>query len=132
MRLRRIVLETELLDRPRELWRILLHELLHFAWVRLGNPERRRWEEVLRAELAAGARGEVGWSAEHRKRDLRPDDWLKRTRRWREYACESFCDSGAFCLAGLRRHVESTLAGRFLARRRRWFRNLSAGGRILI
>ncbi len=132
LRRRRIVLETELLEHSGELRRILLHELFHFAWVRLGNPARRVWEGLLHAELAARARGELGWSAEHRKSTLTANDRRLRTRRWREYVCESFCDSGACFLSGQARHEEFTLASRFRSRRSLWFQNLPAGGRIPI
>ncbi len=55
---------------PRELARILVHELFHFAWVRLGNPARRSYEALVREEWKRRARGELGWSAESRKRAL--------------------------------------------------------------
>ncbi len=47
--------------------RIFVHEVAHFIWLRLGNPARLRYEDLVRAEIAAGARGELGWSAEWRK-----------------------------------------------------------------
>jgi hypothetical protein len=46
-----------------------------------------------------------------------------RTRRWREYCCESFCDTAAWMYSGVRSHPEFTLAPRFRARRRLWFEN---------
>src|SRR6202171_1858472 len=51
LRERRIVLDSALRNHPRELKRILTHELFHFAWLRLGNPKRREWEELLRREI---------------------------------------------------------------------------------
>lgn len=119
IRARTIALDRALLKRPRELARIFVHELFHFAWVRLGNSERRSWEALLAAERGPG---ELGWSAELRKADLTPSDGPDRTRRWREYACESFCDTAAWLFAGSARHEEFTLASRWREHRRKWFR----------
>ena len=70
---RRILLDAGLLRAdPGEFERILVHEIFHFAWVRLSNQTRRSWEGVLAAELAARARGELGWSSEWRKNKLTP------------------------------------------------------------
>ncbi len=101
--------------------RIFVHELFHFAWVRAGNEARWSFERMLREEWKAGARGELGWSAEFRKRALAAADVRGRGRRWREYACESFCDTAAWLYAGLRAHAEFTLAPHRRERRRRWF-----------
>ena len=104
LRKRLILLETGLVCHRRELARILVHELFHFVWLRLGNPVRRSFEALLRREWRAGAAGELGWSAEWRKQALGARDRRQRTRRWREYVCESFCDSAAWWLAGKRPH----------------------------
>ena len=104
-----------------EFARVFIHELFHFVWLRLGNQRRRSYEEVLGKEQAAGARGELGWSAEWRKRDLTAGDIQARSRLWREYCCESFCDTAAWIYSGIRRHEEFTLARRFSKRRREWF-----------
>src|ERR1700724_2529704 len=64
LRQRRIVLDAALKAQPRELARILTHELFHFAWLRLGNPVRRRFEDLLQGEMRRRVRGELGWSAE--------------------------------------------------------------------
>jgi hypothetical protein len=117
-----IVLDASLLSEAGELARIFVHELFHFVWLRAGNPLRLSYEFLLADEMRAGARGELGWSAECRKRRLTPGDARRRTRRWREYACESFCDSAAWLFAGLRRHDEFTLAARYCGARRRWLR----------
>jgi len=101
--------------------RVFVHELFHFAWIRLGNPARRSYERLLRAEFRARARGELGWSAEWRRLELTPRDLRERTRRWREYCCESFCDTAAWLYSGIARHEEFTLARRFRPHRRRWF-----------
>ncbi len=132
IRERRIVLDTELLARPAEWVRILAHELFHFAWVRLPNRVRRSWESVLEAELRSCARGELGWSSDLRKSKLTAADREARTRRWREYACESFCDTAAWLYAGRARHGEYTLAEARRMKRKAWFRNLMAAGRIYI
>src|SRR4026209_946003 len=104
LRERRIVPETQLRRSRREFSRILVHELFHFVWLRLGNAKRRRYEDLLAAEIRKGVRGELGWSAEWRKLRLRARDWNRRTRRWREYCCESFCDTAAWLYAGIGGH----------------------------
>ena len=124
LRERRIVLESALLSRVSELRRIMIHELFHFVWMRLGNVARHQWEALLSAELAAKGRGELGWSAEFRKDELKPKDRRLRTIRWREYACESFCDSAAWLYAGIANHEEYTLARRWREPRARFFQGL--------
>lgn len=121
------MLERELCEHPGELARIFVHELFHFAWVRLGNPRRRSYAEMLRAEMEAGARGELGWSAELAK--SRCED-RRKSRAWKTYVCESFCDTAAFLYAGCDSHEEFTLAARWRSRRARWFCE-SLGGRSL-
>ena len=116
---RLILLDEKLRRQPKARERILVHELFHFVWVRLGNPRRRAWEELLQTELRERARGETGWSAEWRKRELRPTDTADRSRRWREYACESFCDTAAWMFSGNPR--ECTLGHRRRADRSAWF-----------
>jgi len=130
LRNRRIVLAAELLGDPRELRRIFLHELLHFAWLRLANTDRANWEAVIREEWRGKARGELGWSAEWRKQRLRAG-WSSR-RRWREYLCESFCDTGAWVCGRVGRHEEFTLGKTWRNRRRRWWRALLGGRRLSI
>jgi hypothetical protein len=77
------------------------------------------WEEHLSNEIARNARGEAGWSAEWRKRELKPADIANRSRRWREYCCESFCDTGAWVVTGT--ESEMTLAKRWREGRKAWF-----------
>jgi hypothetical protein len=101
--------------------RIFVHELFHFVWLRAGNRMRREFEELLRSEWRAGATGELGWSAEWRKLKLTAADVHDRTRRWRAYCCESFCDSAAWLYAGVDGHSEYTLARRYRDGRRAWF-----------
>jgi hypothetical protein len=119
IRQRLILLDGELRRDPFEHRRILLHELFHFVWVRLGNHKRRAWGDLLCIEWKAKARGEAGWSAEWRKRKLDAEDLRQRTRKWREYCCESFCDTAAFLNSGAQ--TEVTLAPSRLAIRRVWF-----------
>jgi len=117
LRERRIALDCTRAEFPR----IFVHEVGHFIWLRLGNPMRLRYEDLVRAEIASGARGELGWSAEWRKDALDANDAAARTRPWREYCCESFCDTAAWRYSGLERHEEFTLAARWRQKRRAWF-----------
>ncbi len=121
---RTIVLDRALLSSPSELRRIVTHELFHFAWIRLGNPARRDWEAMVASECDAGGRGELGWSAEWRKRELTEADRQERSLLWRDYVCESFCDTAAWLLTGARPHDEATLGGRNSRRRAEWFVSL--------
>jgi len=116
---REIALDPELRRTPREHIRILLHEYFHFAWVRLGNQKRWAWEQYLAEEWRAGARGEAGWSAEWRKKELTAKDVAARTKRWREYCCESFCDTGAWIQSGVDK--ENTLSAAHQLNRALWF-----------
>ena len=112
--------------------RIFVHELFHFIWVRLGNPARRSYERLVKDEWRARARGELGWSAEWRKRALAAGDVQHRSRRWREYCCESFCDTAAWLYSGARRHPEFTLPGIRRTGRRAWFGEKIESGRLSI
>ncbi len=132
LRERRIAFDAETAADPAEFARIFVHEIFHFVWLRLGNPRRWSYEAMLRQEMRGKARGELGWSAEWRKRALDAHDARRRTRRWREYACESFCDTAAWMFAGVPAHPEYTLAGRFRQRRRQWFHQSDVSNRISI
>lgn len=126
IRKREIILDSELKSRPNELARILTHELFHFAWVRLGNQTRRSYENLVRQEFRNHARGELGWSAESRKSALIHSPRSAALRRstsvpWREYICESFCDTAAWLYSGVRRHQEFTLGARYKKGRADWF-----------
>lgn len=121
IRQRRMVLDRALLAHPPELARILVHELFHFVWVRLSNADRLSWHAVLSRELSRRARGELGWSSELRKSQLPSGAAQARSRLWREYACESFCDTAAFLLSGIPTHPEFTLKPAFRRGRARWF-----------
>jgi len=132
LRERRMVIDEALAADREEFARIFVHELFHFVWLRLGNGKRRSFENVLVRELRREARGELGWSAEWRKRKLAPADWINRTRRWREYCCESFCDTAAWLYAGVRQHEEFTLEGEMRETRREWFRRAGVNDGISI
>ena len=125
LRERRIAFDCTRAEFPR----IFVHELAHFVWLRLGNPRRRSYEALLRAEHA---RGELGWSAEWRKLALTPRHCHDRSRAWREYCCESFCDTAAWLWSGLARHSEFTLPARARIRRARWFRTALGSGPLSI
>jgi hypothetical protein len=112
--------------RAGEFPRILVHELFHFVWLRLGNPRRLSYESILQKERAAGVAGELGWSAEWRKEKLTDRDVQGRSRLWREYCCESFCDTAAWLYSGVQGHPEFTLAGRYCKSRRVWFAGITA------
>lgn len=116
---RLIVLDPELKKDAREHRRILLHEYFHFVWVRLGNPRRREWEKHLTREWKAKARGEAGWSAEWRKKKLSAAGVAGRSRPWREYCCEAFCDTAASIYG--RDRSEMTLAPLRQRARAEWF-----------
>lgn len=131
-RRRRLVLDKALLADGPEFARILVHELFHFAWFHLGNARRRSYEDLLCAEHKRRARGELGWSAELRREALRPRDIDERTVRWREYVCESFCDTAAWLYAGLRGHPEWTLAQRYRKMRAEWFAALIEAGPLVL
>lgn len=126
IRKRLVVLDEALLSRPAELRRILIHELFHFVWLRIPHAQRLSYEALLAGEFRLRARGELGWSAELRKAKLAPADIEERSLRWRDYACESFCDTAAWHYAAVKRHEEFTLAPRFQQARGRWLRNLLA------
>lgn len=129
IRKREVVMDATLRTDARELSRIFVHEVFHFAWVRLGNARRREYEELLRSELRLRARGELGWSSEDLKGRLHGDD---RDARWRAYVCESFCDTAAFLYSSCRRHEEFTLAPKWRRRRAQWFEKTVAGRALSI
>lgn len=126
IRKRKIVLETDLRRHPNLMRRILIHELFHFVWVRMGNSARNSFAQLLAEEQMARARGEIGESADVAKDRLAAAGGYK-DRYWRDYVCESFCDSAAWVCGGLRSYRNCTLAGRFKDRRRKWFESFLSG-----
>jgi hypothetical protein len=122
LRQRRIVLDEVMLRTPRVLERIFVHEVFHFVWSKLGNKLRASWENLILAEFAAGSEGELGWSAESMKQSLLKEDRVSRTRRWRDYLCEAFCDTAGWLFGSATRYSEMTLGRAERDARRRWFR----------
>jgi hypothetical protein len=135
IRRRLIILDRDLRCNPTELTRILIHELFHFAWVRLGNARRNEYAEMVAGEFKRGARGELGWSSESRKIVLvraSHGNAVSNHPRWREYICESFCDTAAWRYAGVPEHDEFTLSKRYRKARERWFAESFGNRRISI
>jgi hypothetical protein len=126
LRCREIVLDRALLSDRGEMARIFIHELFHFAWLRLGQPKRAAWKHLLANELDRRVRGELGWSAEARKSGL----VTLPGRPWRDYSCESFCDTAGWLYSGVKSHPEFTLAATWRNRRAAWFRETFGGHRI--
>jgi hypothetical protein len=124
LRQRRIVLDCTRAEFPR----IFVHEVFHFVWMKTGNPTRRAFERLVAAEWRAHIPGELGWSAEWRKMELTAADVRSRSLRWREYCCESFCDTAAWLYSGLARHPEFTLGARTARLRRIWFQGIESRG----
>lgn len=121
IRRRRIVLENTLFRKSSSLRLILVHEIFHFVWARLSNAARREFAALLLRELKAAARGELGESAAAHKAKLAAQCGLTSVSKpWRDYVCESFCDTGAW-LYGRAKNPEFTLAMRWREIRRRWF-----------
>lgn len=123
LRARVVVLDAALAKTPGEMPRIVAHELFHFTWLKLSNERRRAWGALLMGERE---RGEFGWSAEWRRRQLTPEDGRLRTRRWREYVSESFCDTGAWVATGERGDQDRDLGKRRVRRRERFFEELKS------
>lgn len=122
LRQRRIVLDELMLRTPRVLERIFVHEVFHFVWSKLGNKLRLSYERLVLQEFKSGVEGELGWSAESMKQSLTASDRQKRTRRWKDYVCESFCDTAGWLFGSATRYSEMTLGRAERDARRRWFR----------
>ena len=73
-----IVLEEALLSCPEMFRLILVHELFHFVWPRLGNGARAAFSQAIRNEVEAKARGELGESASVKKPRATPDWFVTR------------------------------------------------------
>jgi hypothetical protein len=121
IRQRRIVIEQDLLSSPAVLRFILVHEFFHFVWVRLGNTSRAEYSRLLVAELVGKARGELGESSAVKKAELQPDGKLSPpSKLWRDYACESFCDSAASIFTQGPVHEGARLGKAWSKIRRQW------------
>lgn len=122
IRQRRIVLETGLLSTPAALRFIFVHELFHFAWLRLGNTRRAEYSTLLTRELDGKARGELGESSAVKKAEVRFErNICPQSQVWRDYLCESFCDSAACLFGGGPVHDGVKLANTWTVLRRDWF-----------
>ena len=117
LRDRRIVIETQLLSDYSALRFVLAHELLHFSWLRLGNTLRSQFAGLLQREVQSRAAGELGDSSSVAKErwKLRPAS----SQLWKNYVCESFCDTGAALYFAAPKAAQ--LALRWLQRREHWF-----------
>ena len=104
---------------PDELLERVLELLARRARIQLGDR--------LCALLEQRARGELGWSSELRKLGISRLDIRYQTRNWRNYLCESFCDTLAWRFCGLRKHDEFTLSMRYRRWRREWLDSSLAG-----
>ncbi len=123
LRKRKIVLDEHMLRTPRVLERIFVHEVFHFVWSKLGSALRLSYEQLVVAEIENGVSGELGWSAESMKLQLANSDIESRTRRWKDYICESFCDTAGWLFGSARQYSEMTLTRAERDARRRWFRD---------
>lgn len=124
LRQRTIELDQALLADAPEFVRITVHEIFHFVWRRLDNATRLSWQQMLEGEVRQRVPGELGWSAEWRKAKIIKDGGP--ARRWRDYACESFCDTAAWYFSPRRTHPEFTLGRGARSIRKRWFDHLLA------
>jgi len=128
IRQRRIVFDQSLISNEPLLHFIAAHEIFHFAWARLGNRKRAEFSHILAAEIASGARGEMGESSELKKAGLKLTPEKRRSglsgltslRRWRDYVCESFCDTAAWLYGD--RSAKITLAKRWRDKRIAWLK----------
>ena len=121
LRKRLIVLEWELLGNISQLRLILTHELFHFVWVRLSNAQRWNYRDLVYAELWNRARGEIGESAAVAKKSISGERLAKGSVRFKDYLCESFCDTAAFLFSGVPSHSSFKLAQRWRKQRTAWF-----------
>ena len=125
LRQRKILLEQALLADPTGFRLILIHELFHFVWLRLGNPARQEFGRILSDEQRMCARGELGESSTVRKQMLEAAPTVTL---WREYVCESFCDTAAWLYGEAEVKGLFTLRKRWRDLREAWFAAGSAKG----
>jgi hypothetical protein len=117
---RQLIFDSSLLGHAPELIRIFAHEVFDFVWTRIDNTTRKSWEQILLAERRLRVKGELGWSAQLYKDRAT----IQAGRRWRDYLCESFCDTAAWYFSGHRTHEEFTLPSGSRRRRKRWFETM--------
>ncbi len=128
IRRRCIVLDSALLATPRLLRAILVHELSHFVWVRLSNLSRNQFSLLIQQEHGSKARGEVGESASVHKLALSSSWASGHARLWRNYICESFCDTSAAVFVPDAPRPRPHLSLRWLRIRCEWLRQQSRDG----
>jgi hypothetical protein len=117
IRNREIILESSLLLNEPAFRFIFAHEVFHFLWARMGNKLRQSYDALLRHEYGRRARGELGESSAVKKVDCAGS-----FRCWKDYVCESFCDTGAWLYSGVKECEAFTLAARWRRKREDWFR----------
>ena len=115
------MLERDLFAADRMLRLIVVHEVFHFVWARLSNHARREFADLLLYEIGHRARGELGESAGVKKNLLTASAQSYNARLWRDYVCESFCDTAAWLYSGVKHHNSFRLAHRWRKRRHAWF-----------
>ncbi|MBV9676877.1 MAG: hypothetical protein JO185_11120 [Acidobacteriaceae bacterium] len=129
IRQRTVVLETGLLSEAERLRLVLIHEVFHFVWVRLNNCQRRDFADLLIDEMRGRARGEMGESSGLKKQLVQDRASLGLSSRlWRDYVCESFCDSAAALYSGVAANEHFTLAERWAKRRYQWLLRIGEQG----
>ncbi len=121
LRDRKIILEAALLSDSQGFRLILMHELFHFVWMHLGNSARAEFADVLLKEWKHGARGELGESSAVRKELLREGAVTGNAKPWRDYVCESFCDTAGWLYADAGDNDLFTLRKRWREGRKAWF-----------
>jgi hypothetical protein len=126
IRKRKIVLDDSLRRDPAQLRFFLIHELFHFGWARLGNSKRDEFARLLKEEMEHGASGDLGESSSLKRRDATPS----RALRWREYVCESFCDTAAWLYSGVELSAGRRLGRVWRERRKQWFEAVFAAPRV--
>jgi len=105
---------------PRVLERIFVHEVFHFVWSRLPKKLRESYGGLITQEFQREVKGELGWSAESMKLDLALEDMADGSRRWKDYLCESFCDTAGWMYGSASRYTEMTLDRGSRDLRREW------------
>jgi len=120
LRKRRIVLEQQMVKTPRVLERIFVHEVFHFVWSRLSRKLRDSYAQMIMDEFRRGIKGELGWSADSMKINLSAEDREALNRRWKDYLCESFCDTAGLMYGRATRYAEMTLDRDTREARRQW------------
>lgn len=128
LRERKIILEAGLLSNAQCFQLILIHELFHFVWLRVANTARAEFNDLLLKEWSKRARGELGESSALKKERLREAVVTNGSRHWRDYVCESFCDTAAWLYGGTGDSALFTLGKGWMERRQAWFQSAAKSG----